>query len=84
MLTCKTPAPVRVLTLVSVAIGDQLHLHDPRVLELVEGGVEHGGDEVPAAGTQGLVVERHLDRGHVLGHKQGQRVEVAVDKSCNM
>jgi len=61
VLTSEAPGSIRILTLVSVTIRHQLHLHHPGVSQLVEGGEEHGVDEVPAAGAQGLVVELHLD-----------------------
>ena len=59
VLASDVPAPVLVLALLSIAVGIEGELHNAAVSELVKGGVEHGGDECPAAWAQGLVVELH-------------------------
>ena len=43
-----------------VAVGNQRDVHD--VTEQQPGGKQHLTEEVPAAGTQRLVVQTHLDR----------------------
>ena len=78
MLAGDVPAPVRVLLLDGVAVGVEAELDDPGVPQLVEGGEDHGGDEVPAAGTEGLVVELHQHRGVVHRDQPGLGVVVEV------
>jgi len=68
---------------VSIAVGVDTNLHDACIPELVEGGVEHGGDESSAAWAEGFIVELHKNRGVVNTNDDGVRDVVTYDIAGN-
>jgi hypothetical protein len=41
---------------------DDKYLHDARVPELVKSRIKHCVDEIPAAWTEGFIIQLHKDR----------------------